>query len=88
MPRRTFPAPDVLLPLLQEILKRAEEQGIEEGELARRAGADPSTLSRLKARGNGEFGLVAKLASVVGMRVVVVPDDEQLVALRKGRFFK
>lgn len=87
MPRRTFADPEAFLRVLNQILDAAAEQEMDEAELARRAGAAPETLSRMKARGNGDFGLVARLARVVRLRVTVVPDSDALEALERGDFF-
>lgn len=87
MPRRTFAEPEAFTRVLDQILAAAAQSGLDESELARRAGAAPETLSRMKARGNGDFGLLARLARVAGLRLAVVPDDEALEALRRGEFF-
>lgn len=87
MPRRTFAEPEAFTRILDQILAAAAQSGLDESELARRAGAAPETLSRMKARGNGDFGLLARLARVAGLRLAVVPDDEALDALRRGEFF-
>jgi len=87
MARRAFHEPEAFQRVLEQILKAAEAQGIDESALARRAGARPETLSRMKTRGNGDFGLLAKLARVVGLRLTAVPDSEPLDALRRGEFF-
>lgn len=87
MPRRTFAQPEAFTRVLDQILAAAARAGLDESELARRAGAAPETLSRMKARGNGDFGLLARLARVVGLRLAAVPDDAALEALRRGEFF-
>ncbi|MEW5994656.1 MAG: hypothetical protein AB1744_09690 [Candidatus Zixiibacteriota bacterium] len=87
MPRRSFHEPDVFQDILTRILGAAASQGVDETTLARRAGARPETLSRMKTRGNGDFGLLVKLARVVGLRLTLVPDDAQLDALQRGEFF-
>jgi DNA-binding phage protein len=87
MPRRTFAEPEAFTRVLDQILAAAVRAGLDESELARRAGAAPETLSRMKARGNGDFGLLARLARVAGLRLAAVPDDEALDALRRGEFF-
>lgn len=87
MPRRTFAEPEAFTRVLDQILAAAARSGLDESELARRAGAAPETLSRMKARGNGDFGLLARLARVAGLRLAAVPDDEALDALRRGEFF-
>ncbi|MBI5462670.1 MAG: hypothetical protein HY941_10845 [Gammaproteobacteria bacterium] len=87
MPRRSFHEPDTVRQLLDQITAAAAAQGLDEQALARRAGAAPETLSRMKARGHGDFGLLVRLARVVGLKLVAVPDDAALDALRRGDFF-
>lgn len=87
MPRRTFHEPEAVRRLLDQILAAAAEQGLDDQALARRAGAAPETLSRMKTRGHGDFGLLVRLARVVGLKLVAVPDDAALDALRRGEFF-
>lgn len=88
MPRRSFAEPDAFRLILEQILAAAAGQGLDEQDLARRAGAAPETLSRMKARGNGEFGLLVRLARVVGMRIAALPDNPALDSLRRGEFFQ
>lgn len=87
MPRRAFAEPDAFRNVLKEILSAAQAQGLDEQDLARRAGATPETLSRMKSRGNGEFGLLVRLARVVGLRIAVLPDNPALESLQRGEFF-
>lgn len=87
MARRSFHEPEAVRDLLAQIVAAAAEQGLDEQALARRAGAAPETLSRMKARGHGDFGLILRLARVVGLKLVAVPDDAALDALRRGEFF-
>lgn len=87
MPRRSFHEPETLRQILDQILAAAAAQGLDEQALARRAGAAPETLSRMKTRGHGDFGLLVRLARVVGLKLVAVPDDAALDALRRGEFF-
>ena len=87
MPRRSFHEPEAVRELLAQIVASAAAQGLDEQALARRAGAAPETLSRMKARGHGDFGLLLRLARVVGLKLVAVPDDAALDAVRRGEFF-
>ena len=73
--------------ILDRILASARQQGLEQRELAARAGLAPETLSRLKKRGSGEFATLDRLARVVGWRLDLVPDDDTLAAIRDGSFF-
>lgn len=73
--------------LLEQILVHAKEQGISGKDLALRAGIAPETLSRMKTRGTGDAAVLLALAHVVGLKVILVPDDERLEAIRSGAFF-
>lgn len=73
--------------LLEEILARAKVQGIHGKDLAVRAGIAPETLSRMKARGSGDAAVIAALAHVVGLKLILAPDDDRLEAIRDGAFF-
>jgi transcriptional regulator with XRE-family HTH domain len=73
--------------LLEQILVHAKEQGISGKDLAVRAGIAPETLSRMKTRGTGDAAVLLALAHVVGLKVILVPDDERLEAIRGGAFF-
>ena len=73
--------------LLEQILAQAKAQGIPGKDLAVRAGIAPETLSRMKSRGTGDAAVLLALAHVVGLKVVLVPDDERLEEIRSGAFF-
>ncbi|MCR4345931.1 MAG: hypothetical protein NUV55_01805 [Sulfuricaulis sp.] len=72
---------------LNAILLAAEARKLKEKELARLAGLRPETLSRMKSRGTADFTLIDRLARVVGLKLAVVPDDDQLARIQQGRFF-
>lgn len=72
---------------LNAILLAAESRKLKEKELARLAGLRPETLSRMKSRGTADFTLLDRLARVVGLKLAVVPDDDQLTRIQQGRFF-
>ena len=87
MPRRSVAEPEAFRHVLDQSISAASERGINEQQLAARAGAAPETVSRMKARGNGEFGLLVRLARAAGLRLTVVPDSDTLEALQRGEFF-
>jgi DNA-binding phage protein len=72
---------------LNAILEAAESRKLKEKELARLAGVRPETLSRMKSRGTANFALIDRLARAVGLKLAVVPDDDQLARIQQGRFF-
>ena len=72
---------------LNIILDAAERKKLKEKELAQLAGLRPETLSRMKSRGTADFTLIDRLARAVGLKLAVVPDDDQLARIQQGRFF-
>jgi DNA-binding Xre family transcriptional regulator len=72
---------------LKAILAAAGTRKLKDKELAQLAGLRPETLSRMKSRGTGDFTLIDRLARAVGLKLAVVPDDDQLERIQQGRFF-
>lgn len=72
---------------LNAILAAANTRKLKDKELAQLAGLRPETLSRMKSRGTADFTLIDRLARVVGLKLAVVPDDDQLERIQQGRFF-
>ncbi|RMF85629.1 MAG: XRE family transcriptional regulator, partial [Nitrospirae bacterium] len=65
-------ASTALTPLLEEILRHAREQGLDQRRLAERAGLSPFTISRLKRQGDASLETVSRLAAAVGLRLALV----------------
>lgn len=59
--------------LLQQVLRAAEALEINAASLAVKAGIKPETISRAKKRGDMHLGTMARLASVVGLELVLQP---------------
>lgn len=72
---------------LKIILAAAERRKLKEKQLAQLAGLRAETLSRMKSRGTADFTLIDRLARAVGLKLAVVPDDDQLARIQQGRFF-
>jgi len=72
---------------LNAILAAANTRKLKDKDLAQLAGLRPETLSRMKSRGTADFTLIDRLARVVGLKLAVVPDDDQLERIQQGRFF-
>lgn len=72
---------------LSAILAVAERRKLKEKDLAQLAGLRPETLSRMKSRGTADFTLIDRLARAVGLKLAVIPDDDQLARIQQGRFF-
>lgn len=73
--------------LLNQILERARSQGIDHQDLATRSGISAETLSRMKKRGSADFGILDRMARVVGLRLTLAPDHDTLEKIRTGDFF-
>ncbi|MEW6332177.1 MAG: helix-turn-helix domain-containing protein [Pseudomonadota bacterium] len=72
---------------LKAILAAAGARKLKDKDLAQLAGLRPETLSRMKSRGTADFNLIDRLARVVGLKLAVVPDNDQLERIQQGRFF-
>ncbi|RFC62732.1 XRE family transcriptional regulator [Fulvimarina endophytica] len=69
---------------LDTIRKEAKRQGLTGSELARRASLTKEAYSRLGKRNGARFDTIERLAAAVGMKVILVPDDDYLEALATG----
>ncbi|MHB1141868.1 MAG: hypothetical protein ACYC1T_08935 [Sulfuricaulis sp.] len=72
---------------LNAILAVADTLKLKDKQLAQLAGLRPETLSRMKSRGTADFTIIDRLARAVGLKLAVVPDDDQLERIQQGRFF-
>ncbi len=70
--------------LLNQVLAGARAAGIDQRDLALRAGIRPETLSRLKSKGRGDFETLDRMANVVGLRLALVPDDDLTTRIERG----
>ena len=62
--------------LLNEILATGKQQGLTQALIAERAGLAAETLSRLKKADDVRLSSLQKLATVVGLRLILVADDD------------
>ena len=79
---------NALQTVLAAILARAEDQGIQAAQLAKRAHVRPETLSRMKSRGTGDFGTIDAMARIVGLKLILVPNDQAQEDIQLGNFFR
>jgi len=70
--------------LLDQVLATAKAAGIDQRELAQRAGIRPETLSRLKRKGRGDLDTLDRMAQVVGLRLSLVVDDDLTARIEQG----
>lgn len=73
--------------ILERILAAAAARGLNQQQLAERAGVSPGTLSRLKQQTDASFTSLSKLAAVVGLRLTLSPDDDYVVDVERGELF-
>lgn len=81
------PQEQAFISSLEAILEAAKARGIKMKELAARNGITPETLSRMRRRGSGDFGVLATMAVMVGLRFQLVPDNAILDAINNGTLF-
>ena len=70
--------------LLQEILRRAAQQGLSQNALAERAAVPGSSISRIKSTGHADLETIRKLAAVVGLRLALLPDQALANKVSRG----
>ncbi len=70
--------------LLNQVLTAAKAAGVDQRELALRAGIRPETLSRLKSRGRGDLDTLDRMARVVGKRLTLVADNDLTARIERG----
>ncbi|MDP2017372.1 helix-turn-helix domain-containing protein [Hydrogenophaga sp.] len=74
--------------LLDQVLARAQQAGLDQAQLARAAGLAPETISRAKKRGTMDLTSIEALARVAGLRLGLAPVETPLpaqVKLAAGR---
>ena len=81
-----MPTPPVRL-LLDRILEAARSRGLDQRELAQRAGLSMGTLSRLKKQDDAAFSTLSRLATAVGLRLTLAPDDDYAADVERGELF-
>ncbi|HEX9593917.1 MAG TPA: helix-turn-helix transcriptional regulator [bacterium] len=76
-----------LAPLLDEILRAAKAQGLDQKSLAARAGLSAPTLSRMKSQDDVALSTLVRLAAVVGLRLALVAADDFVAEVERGELF-
>lgn len=88
MPKRQKCSPDVSALIAEIILAgKAMTPPITAGEMARRAGISPETISRMKRFGRGDIAVVNDLAAIVGLQLKLARSDDVREKLLTGAFF-
>lgn len=83
-----MPVTDMAVDLIDQITEAGRARGMTQAEIARAAGLAAETLSR--ARRHPNIGLVnlLRMARVVGLKPVLVPDDPLVEKIERGGLFE
>lgn len=73
--------------LLEQILAAAADIGLDQQQLARRAGLSAGTLSRMKNQRDASYASLSRLAAAVGLRLTLSPDEDFMVDVERGELF-
>jgi len=73
--------------VLNHILRQAHLKGLNQAEVAKKAGIHPVSLSRALTSGRCQLTTVEALAHAVGLRLVCVEDNDLAEQMRKGSVF-
>ena len=73
--------------LLDEILRAARAQGLDQKTLAERAGLSAPTLSRIKGQDDVALSTIVRLAAVVGLRLTLTAADSYVTDVERGELF-
>jgi transcriptional regulator with XRE-family HTH domain len=79
--------PHPLPSLLDEILRAARAQGLDQKSLAARAGLSAPTLSRMKGQDDIALSTLVRLAAAVGLRLTLTADDTYVADVERGELF-
>ena len=74
--------------LLSQIIALGRRQGLRQKDIARRARLQPESLSRAKKSGDMYVSSLEELARVVGLKLVLVPDEPVIEKIDKGTLFE
>ncbi|GMT48365.1 MAG: hypothetical protein IEMM0007_1931 [bacterium] len=79
---------DVISALLDQIILEGKKQGLEQKEIARKAGISQETLSRAKKASDIQLSTLIRLANAVGLKVALVPAAPVLEKILSGGLFR
>lgn len=74
--------------LLQAVLRKARELGMNQRDIALRAGITPESLSRAKKAGDMRVSTLNELAAVVGLKLTLVADRPLIAKIDSGSLFE
>ncbi len=79
---------DGVFALLDRIIDEGRRQGLEQKDIARKAGISPETLSRAKKASDMQLSTLMRLASAVGLKVTLAPAPPLLEKILSGEVFR
>ncbi len=79
---------DIISTLLDQIILEGKKQGLEQKEIARKAGISQETLSRAKKASDMQLSTLVRLANAVGLKVALVPAAPVLEKILSGGLFR
>ncbi|VAX32229.1 hypothetical protein MNBD_NITROSPIRAE02-818 [hydrothermal vent metagenome] len=79
---------DIISTLLDQIILEGKKQGLEQKEIARKAGISQETLSRAKKASDIQLSTLIRLANAVGLKVALVPAAPVLEKILSGGLFR
>ncbi|VAW66576.1 hypothetical protein MNBD_GAMMA09-3898 [hydrothermal vent metagenome] len=74
--------------LLTQIIALAKRKGLKQKDLAERAGLSAESLSRAKKAGDMHLSSLQKLASIVGLKLCLGPDEPLMNKINSASLFK
>ncbi|GBE01808.1 helix-turn-helix protein [bacterium BMS3Bbin06] len=75
---------DVISALLDQIILEGKKQGLEQKDIARKAGISQETLSRAKKASDIQLSTLIRLANAVGLKVALSPAAPVLEKILSG----
>ncbi len=78
---------DVISALLGQIILEGKKQGLEQKDIANKAGISQETLSRAKNASDIQLSTLIRLANAVGLRVALVQGRPVLNKILSGDLF-
>lgn len=73
--------------LLHLIIEAGASRGLHEKDILSRAGLGKTTLSKIKKSGDARLSTLARLASAVGLRLTLAPNNPTLDQLLNRELF-
>ena len=78
---------NIISEMLARIILEGKRQGLEQKDIAQKAGISQETLSRAKKASDIQLSTLIRLAGVVGLRVALAPAQPVLEKILSGDVF-